>query len=138
MQTPPPSAARCRITASISRKFIASAGAVPPSTAERGGKDMKRREQKIRAWAVIFWLFVWQAAAMLLHALYPHGALLLASPLSSLARLLSLAATKTFWQSVGTSATHIFGGFLLSCALAVMLAALSARFRRAEIRQHLR
>ena len=93
---------------------------------------MKRREQKIRAWAVVFWLFVWQAAAMLLRALYPHGALLLASPLSSLARLLSLAATKTFWQSVGTSAAHIFGGFLLSCVLAVMLAALSARFRRAE------
>ena len=93
---------------------------------------MKRREQKIRAWAVVFWLFVWQAAAMLLHALYPHGALLLASPLSSLVRLLSLAATKSFWQSVGTSAAHIFGGFLLSCALAVMLAALSARFHRAE------
>ena len=93
---------------------------------------MKRREQKICAWAVVFWLFVWQAAAMLLRALYPHGALLLASPLSSLARLMSLAATKTFWQSIGTSATHIFGGFLLSCALAVMLAALSARFRRAE------
>lgn len=69
---------------------------------------------------------------MLLRALYPHGALLLASPLSSLVRLLSLAATKTFWQSVGTSAAHIFGGFLLSCALAVMLAALSARFHRAE------
>ena len=63
---------------------------------------MKRREQKIRAWAVVFWLFVWQAAAMLLRALYPHGALLLASPLSSLAKLISLAATKTFWQSVGT------------------------------------
>ncbi len=93
---------------------------------------MKRREQKIRAWAVIFWLFVWQAAAMLLRALYPHGALLLASPLSSLVRLLSLAATKTFWQSVGTSAAHIFGGFLLSCALAVVLAALSARFSRVE------
>ena len=93
---------------------------------------MKRREQKIRAWAVVFWLALWQAAAMLLRALYPHGALLLASPLSSLVRLLSLAATKTFWQSVGTSAAHIFGGFLLSCALAVLLAALSARFRRAE------
>ena len=93
---------------------------------------MKRREQKIRAWAVVFWLFVWQVAAMLLRALYPHGALLLASPLSSLVRLLSLAATKSFGQSVGTSAAHILGGFLLSCALAVVLAALSARFRRAE------
>ena len=93
---------------------------------------MKRREQKIRAWAVVFWLVLWQAAAMLLRALYPHGTLLLASPLSSLAKLLSLAATKTFWQSVGSSAAHILGGFLLSCALAVLLAALSARFRRAE------
>lgn len=93
---------------------------------------MKRREQKIRAWAVIFWLVLWQAAAMLLRALYPHGVLLLASPLSSLAKLLSLAATKTFWQSVGSSAAHILGGFLLSCALAVLLAALSARFRCAE------
>lgn len=93
---------------------------------------MKRKPQKIRVWAVIFWLLIWQGTAMALHALYPHGALLLASPLSSLARLLSLAATKSFWQSVGTSAAHIFGGFLLSCALAVMLAALSARFHRAE------
>ena len=93
---------------------------------------MKRRPQKIHAWAVVFWLFVWQAAAMLLRALYPHGALLLASPLSSLVRLLSLAATKSFWQSVGTSAAHIFGGFLLSCALAVVLAALSTRFSCVE------
>lgn len=93
---------------------------------------MKRSERKLKPWAVVFWLFVWQAAAMLLRALYPHGALLLASPLSSLVRLLSLAATKPFWQSVGSSAAHIFGGFLLSCALAVVLAALSARFSRVE------
>ena len=93
---------------------------------------MKRREQKIRAWAVIFWLFVWQAAAMLLRALYPHGALLLASPLSALERLFTLAGTAAFWRTVLASAAHILWGFLLSCALAVMLAALSARFSRVE------
>mgnify|MGYP004696749053 FL=1 len=93
---------------------------------------MKRKPQKIRVWAVVFWLLIWQGAAMALRALYPHGALLLASPLSALERLFTLAGTAAFWRAVLASAAHIFGGFLLSCALAVMLAALSARFHRAE------
>lgn len=93
---------------------------------------MKRKPQKIRVWAVIFWLLIWQGMAMSLRALYPHGALLLASPLSALERLFTLAGTAAFWRAVLASAAHILGGFLLSCALAVMLAALSARFSRME------
>lgn len=93
---------------------------------------MKRKPPKIRVWAVVFWLLIWQGAAMSLRALYPHGALLLASPLSALERLFMLAGTAAFWRAVLASAAHILGGFLLSCALAVMLAALSARFSRAE------
>ena len=69
---------------------------------------------------------------MSLRALYPHGALLLASPLSALERLFALAGTAAFWRAVLSSAAHILGGFLLSCALAVMLAALSARFSCVE------
>ena len=69
---------------------------------------------------------------MALPALYPHGALLLPSPVSSLARLISLAGTAVFWCAIGTSSMHILGGFLLSCALAVVLAALSARFSRVK------
>ena len=69
---------------------------------------------------------------MSLRALYPHGALLLASPLSALERLFTLAGTAAFWRAVLASAAHILGGFLLSCALAVVLAALSARFSRVE------
>ena len=65
---------------------------------------------------------------MALSADYPHGHLLLASPLSALVRLGELACTAAFWRAVGNSALHIFGGFLLSCVLAVLLAALSARF----------
>ena len=42
------------------------------------------------------------------------------------------AATAAFWQTALTSAAHILGGFLLACALAVVLAALAARYRRAE------
>ena len=93
---------------------------------------MRKERQPIRVWAIIFWLIVWQLAAMALHAAYPHGALLLPSPLAALARLMALAGTAAFWRAIGTSSMHILGGFLLSCALAVVLAALSARFSRVE------
>ena len=88
---------------------------------------MKR--QPIRVWAVLVWLAVWQAAGMFLAAAWPGGGLLLATPLAALARLAELAVGAAFWQAVGVSAGHIFGGFLLSCALGVVLAALAARSR---------
>lgn len=89
-------------------------------------------QNSIRPWAVLFWLLVWQGASMALAAAYPRGYLLLASPLSALVRLGELACTAAFWRAVGNSALHIFGGFLLSCVLAVLFAALSARFRAAR------
>jgi len=76
--------------------------------------------------AIAFWLLVWQAGSMALAAAFPHGGLLLASPLSALRRLWELLPTFAFWRAVGNSSARIFGGFLLSCALAVALAALSA------------
>lgn len=88
---------------------------------------MKRHP--IRPWAVLFWLLAWQGAAMALAAAFPHGELLLASPVSALVRLVSLAGTGAFWAAVGRSAAAILGGFVLSCVLAIALAALSARFR---------
>lgn len=63
---------------------------------------------------------------MALAAAYPHGALLLASPLAAARRLLELLPAAAFWRAVGNSSLRIFGGFLLSCALAVILAALAA------------
>ena len=78
---------------------------------------------------MIFWLLVWQLASMALRASYPHGALLLASPADAAKRLAELSVTADFWRAVARSAAHILGGFLLSCALAVVLA---ARLRRVE------
>jgi len=83
-----------------------------------------------RFWAAVFWLLVWQAASMALKSWYPHGDLLLASPLATLRRLAELAVTAPFWAAAGRSAGHILAGFLLACALASALAALSARFER--------
>ena len=91
-----------------------------------------KKKKSVRLWAVVFWLLVWQGASMALAALYPHGALLLGSPLSALVRLGELAVTAAFWRTALTSAARILGGFLLACALAVVLAALAARYRRVE------
>lgn len=93
---------------------------------------MKPNRKPVRLWAAAFWLLVWQGASMALRVAYPHGGLLLASPLSAMTRLFELALTGAFWRTVGSSAVHILGGFLLSCALGIVLAALSARFRRVD------
>ena len=90
------------------------------------------RKNGLRLWAVAFWLLAWQLGAMALAAAYPHGELLLASPLASLRRLGELAATSAFWRAVGWSAARIFGGFLLACLAGTALAALAARYPLAE------
>ena len=81
---------------------------------------------RIRLWAVLAWLLVWQAAAMLVGQDF-----LLASPLDSLLCLFRLAGTASFWRAALFSLLRIFGGFLLGLCAGVLLAALSARFRRA-------
>ena len=91
---------------------------------------MRKGKTPLRLWAVLFWLLVWQIAAMAMAAAYRHGGLLLASPLTALGRLLELAATGAFWAAVGRSAASILGGFLLACLLGTVCAALAARFRR--------
>lgn len=85
---------------------------------------------RMRLWAVVFWLAVWQAGSILVARRYPNGHLLLASPVSSVLRLGELMQTAAFWQSVGWSAVRIIGGFLISCLLACVLAVPAARWKR--------
>ena len=66
---------------------------------------------------------------MLFAYIWPHGHLLLASPVSALLCLAQLVQTKAFWMAVATSTVQIFGGFFLACLLATLCAALAARFR---------
>lgn len=84
------------------------------------------RKQTFRLWAAAVWLLVWQGASMALAAAYPHGALLLASPVSAAARLLELLPFPYFWRTILFSMSRILGGFFLGCALAVPLAAAAA------------
>lgn len=80
---------------------------------------------RIRLWAVLAWLLLWQAAAMLV-----GQAFLLASPLETIVRFFQLAASAAFWKSALFSLGRIFSGFLLGLLAGVSLAALSARFER--------
>ena len=86
-------------------------------------------QNRIRGWAVAFWLLVWQVAAMVLDTLYLHGQLLLPTPLSALMRLFELAVTANFWAAIRTSAVRIIGGFLASCLAASLLAVPAARWQ---------
>ncbi len=79
---------------------------------------------RISPWAVVFWLLVWQIAAMVM-----DQPLLLVSPLDTLRRLAALVLEPVFWRSVGFSVGRIMLGFGLSCLLGILLAALAYRFR---------
>ena len=90
---------------------------------------MKRKKRPVRLWAAAFWLLVWQGASMALAGTTGGRMLLLASPVQALGRLLALAGTGAFWQSVAFSSARILGGFFLACALAAVLSALACRLR---------
>lgn len=73
-------------------------------------------------------LIVWQLAAALL-----DNELLLVGPAAVAGRLLELMATWEFWQAVGFTFSRISLGFLLAFCLALLLAALGARFPVARV-----
>lgn len=87
------------------------------------------KNKKLRSvLAVLFWLAVWQGAAMAMQQEF-----LLASPLRVLQRLAEMAATGAFWLAVVTSLCRILLGFFLAVAVGVALAALTTRSRAASV-----
>ena len=86
-------------------------------TADRSDK----KKRKIKIWAVVFWLLVWQGVSQVL-----GQEILLVSPVSVLRRLLELAVTADFWSSIAFSIIRIMGGFLLAAFLGILLGALAA------------
>ena len=73
-------------------------------------------------------LCLWQLAAVLV-----NNRLLLVGPLQVAGRLWQLLGMQTTWQALGYSFGRISLGFFLAFALALVLAAVSARFPLAEI-----
>jgi ABC-type nitrate/sulfonate/bicarbonate transport system permease component len=77
-------------------------GAFSMKNTRKAGPE--KRPGKIRLWAVLFWLLVWQAAAMAL-----SQRLLLVSPLEVILRLSDLVRTASFWRSILFSFSRISG-----------------------------
>lgn len=78
----------------------------------------------ITAAGILFWLIVWQIAAMAI-----NSRILLVSPLDVIKRLSELIITSDFWGSVLFSAARIMLGFFLGLIAGTALAVLSGKFR---------
>ena len=81
-----------------------------------------KKSNKIKPWAVIFWILVWQGLSM-----YIDREILLASPLSVLNRLTYLIGQSRFWLSILSSAGRIMTGFALATSIAIAMAIFAAK-----------
>lgn len=82
------------------------------------------QKNKIRLWAVLVWLFLWQLVSMGL-----DSDLLLVSPVKAVYRLGQLMCEAVFWRSVAFTLSRILAGFLLAAAAGSALAAGAFRHR---------
>lgn len=78
--------------------------------------------------AVLLWLIVWHIAAIRL-----GKPLLLPTPLVVAKRLGELIVTSNFWRYTLRSLLRVLGGIVLGVGIAVIVAALTAAFRPAEL-----
>lgn len=74
-----------------------------------------------KALAALFWLAVWEGAALLV-----KSDLLLPSPLSTAKALFSLALTGKFWVSCAMTLLRVFAGFLLGILAGSVLGVVTA------------
>lgn len=85
------------------------------------------KKKLIAAGAVIFWLAVWELAAVLV-----GKSVLLASPFEVVRRLAALIPEGSFWQSVFFTAGRVLLGFFLGTAVGVLFAAAAGKLPWAE------
>lgn len=94
---------------------------------------MKRKPVSVLL-PLIFWLLVWQTAAMLVDANAAMGGeLLLPSPLRVLTVLAELAGKGAFWRAAFLSLGRMLAGILAGALVGVALAALTAGIRWCDL-----
>ncbi|WP_317854876.1 ABC transporter permease [Chakrabartyella piscis] len=86
---------------------------------------MQKNKSKIRIWAVLFWLIVWQIGDLAL-----DNKIFLVSPFAVLKQLSILVVTSAFWYSIGYSLLRIASGFFLATIGGVVFAILAHRYLR--------
>jgi NitT/TauT family transport system permease protein len=87
-----------------------------------------RRTDRAVGIAVLFWLAMWQIAALAIARDF-----LLAPPWDVVVRLGELMVKTEFWATVGTSLLRIALGFAAAAALGTVAAALAARHRWVDV-----
>ncbi len=85
---------------------------------------MEQNNTKIKIWAIVFWLLVWQVGSMIL-----NQEILLVSPFTVIKRLFVLMQTTTFYQSILRSLCNISIGFLLAMILGILFAIFSSKWK---------
>lgn len=95
--------------------------------AERTGKRYKFKKYIKKAAILLFWLLVWQLAALL-----SDNVLLLAGPVETLKALVREASSAAFYQTAALSLGRILVGFLAAFFLGCLLGAASYRLPFAE------
>lgn len=85
-------------------------------------------EKRATVLAVLFWLLVWQLAAMAV-----RQALFLPTPLAAVAALVRLVPTAVFWNTLGASFGRIALGFVLGFVAGCLLGALAALSRTVRL-----
>lgn len=86
---------------------------------------MEKNKPKIRIWAVLFWLMIWQIGSMAL-----DNTFFLVSPFAVLKQLSVLVVTSAFWYSILYSLLRIASGFFLAVGFGTLFAVLSHKFGR--------
>lgn len=71
---------------------------------------------------LLFWLCLWQLAALLI-----HNSLLAAGPIETVRALIREAVVVSFWQTVGVTLMKFLAGFLLALFLGILLGIISYR-----------
>ena len=84
--------------------------------------NRSKKSRKKTLVSVVFWLAVWQAAAMLI-----GQEVFLVSPVQALLTLVQLLPQADFWQRIGFSAGRILLGFVLGAVSSVLLAVAAER-----------
>ncbi|HIT90711.1 MAG TPA: ABC transporter permease subunit [Candidatus Merdenecus merdavium] len=87
----------------------------------------KENKRKLKWWAILFWLVIWQIASVII-----GQEILLVSPLSAIKRVGTLVIEAEFWRSIGFSVGRILLGFFTAFFLGIFLGILSANGKRIE------
>lgn len=82
---------------------------------EQKEKRKALRRALIAAASVLIWIIIWELGALIV-----HNELILPSPVTTVARLFSLAATIGYWRAVGLSILNISIGLICGIALGVI------------------